>query len=76
MLSDSLQCSFYCCYFYFTETLDNFCKHTRAHMSSVATLTMPHLSDKTSQDLSFPVLLTIIFIVIINNYYSMDAMFK
>lgn len=76
MLSDSLQCSFYCCYFYFTETWDNFCKHMQAHTSPVATLTMLHLSDKTSQDLSFPVLLTIIFIVIINNYYSTDVMFK
>lgn len=48
----------------------------RAHTISVATLTMPHLLHKTSQDLSFPVLLTIIFNVIINNYYSVDAMFK
>lgn len=48
----------------------------RAHTSSVATLTMPHLLDKTSQDLSFPELLTIYFIVIINYYPSVDVMFK
>lgn len=46
-----------------------------AHTSSVATLTMPHLLDEISQDLSFLVLLTIIF-NIINNYYNTDVMFK
>lgn len=46
-----------------------------AHTSSVPTLTMPCILDKTSQDLSFPVFFTSIFIVI-NNYYSMDVMFK
>lgn len=46
-----------------------------AHTSSVATLTMPHLLDEISQDLSFLGLLTIIFIII-NNYYNTDVMFK
>lgn len=65
MLSDSLQRSFYCCYFYFTETLDNFFKHMRSQTSSVDTLTVPHLSDETSQDLPFPVLLTIILLLLL-----------
>lgn len=46
-----------------------------AHTSSVATLTVSHLLDEISQDLSFLLLLTIIF-VIINNYFSTDVMFK
>lgn len=37
---------------------------------------LPSLLDIISQDLSFPALLTVIFIAIINNYYSRDVMFK
>lgn len=72
-LNDSLQCSFYCFYFYFTETLDNFLQiHARTHMSSVSTLTI-------RWNLSGPFLLCTsyyYFIAIINNYCSTGVMFK
>lgn len=73
MLSDSLQCSFYCCYFYFTETLDNFLQtHACTHMSSVSTLTIRwNLSG-----LFLPCTSYYYFIAIINNYYSSGVMFK